>query len=123
MKDYGYLAARILVAGLFLPAGLNKLIDPADPAADIAGIGLPFPFFLAVVAGLVQAVGAVVVIVGRHAGWGALALMGFLASVMLLMENPLIRPDEATWFEFFKLLPWMGGLLLIALREPPISSS
>lgn len=123
MKDHGYLAARILLAGLFLPAGLGKLIDPADPAADIAGIGLPFPFFLAVVAGLVQAVGAVAVIVGRFTGWGALALIGFLVTVMLLMENPLIRPGEATWFEFFKLLPWIGGLLLIALREPPLSSS
>ena len=39
-------------------------------------------------------------VVGWRAGWAAVGLLGFLVTVTLLMENPLIRPEGATWVDF-----------------------
>ena len=40
---YGYLAARILLASVFLFSGYGKLTDGPVTAGDIATFGLPFP--------------------------------------------------------------------------------
>ncbi len=117
MDRYGYLVARVMLASLFLLTGFDKLVDIEDAAGDIAEIGLPFPAFLAVVAGLVELVCGAALVVGWRAGWAAVGLLGFLVTVTLLMENPLIRPEGATWVDFLRNVPLMGGMLLVVLLE------
>lgn len=117
MDRYGYLVARIMLASLFLLTGFDKLVDIEDAAGDIAEIGLPFPRFLAVVVGLVELVCGAALVVGWRAGWAAVGLLGFLVTVTLLMENPLIRPEGATWMDFLRNVPLMGGMLLVVLSE------
>lgn len=119
MDRYGYPAARLMLAVLFLLSGVDKLVDAEDAAADIAGIGLPFPTLLAYVAGLVEVVCGGALVAGYQAGWAALGLIGFLVTVTVTMENPLVRPDGATWFDFVRNIPLTGGLLMVVLREQP----
>lgn len=46
-QRYGYLAARVLLAAIFVVTGWDKLANTQDAVADIAGAGLPAPFLLA----------------------------------------------------------------------------
>ena len=115
---YGYAAARIMLAGIFLLTGYDKLVDVGDAAADIAEIGLPFPRFLAVVAGLVEVVFGALLALGRRTEWAAAGLVLFLVPVTVLIENPLrADADFGTVIDFLKNLAIMGGLLLVVLRE------
>ena len=52
-RRYGYLAARAMLAAIFVVTGWGKLTAPQDAAADIAEVGLPAPPPLAVLAGVV----------------------------------------------------------------------
>ena len=115
---YGYIAARIMLAAIFLLTGYDKLVDAEDAAGDIAEIGLPFPAFLAVVAGLVELVCGALLALGRRSEWAAAGLLMFLVPVTLLMENPL-RADAnfGTVIDFLKNLAIMGGLLMVVLAE------
>ena len=115
---YGYIAARIMLAAIFLLTGYDKLVDIDDAAGDIAEIGLPFAAFLAVVAGLVELVCGALLALGRRSEWAAAGLLLFLVPVTLLMENPL-RADAnfGTVIDFLKNLAIMGGLLMVVLAE------
>ena len=115
---YGYLAARIMLAAIFLLTGYDKLVDTGDAAADIAEIGLPLPTLLAVVAGLVELGCGALLALGRKTQWAAAGLLLFLLPVTALMENPLLaEADFSTVIDFLKNLAIMGGLLLVVLRE------
>ncbi len=115
---YGYVAARIMLAAIFLLTGYDKLVDHEDAAADIAEIGLPFPAFLAIAAGLVELVCGVLLALARQTKWAAVGLLVFLVPVTGLMENPLgADADFGTLIDFLKNLAVMGGLLMVVLAE------
>ena len=115
---YGYIAARVMLAAIFLLTGYDKLVDVEDAAGDIAEVGLPLPALLAVVAGLVEFVCSVFLALGRRTEWAAAGLLLFLAPVTVLMENPLrADADFGTVIDFLKNLAIMAGLLLVVLRE------
>ena len=115
---YGYLAARVMLAAIFLLTGYDKLVDVEDAAGDIAEVGLPLPALLAVTAGLVELVCGAFLALGRRSDWAATGLLLFLVPVTVLMENPLrADADFGTVIDFLKNLAIMGGLLLVVLRE------
>ena len=115
---YGYIVARVMLAGIFLLTGYDKLVDVEDAAGDIAEIGLPLPALLAVVAGLVELVCGAFLALGRRMEWAAAGLLLFLVPVTVLIENPLrAGADFGTVIDFLKNLAIMGGLLLVVLRE------
>ena len=115
---YGYAAARVMLAAIFLLTGFDKLIDVGDAASDIAKIGLPLPTLLAVVAGLVELVCGALLALGRRTEWAAAGLLLFLAPVTVLMENPLrADADFGTVIDFLKNLAIMGGLLMVVRAE------
>ena len=117
-RRYGYPAARVMLAAIFLLTGWDKLAAPRDAAADIAEVGLPAPVPLAVVAGVVELVCGVLLAVGWKAAWAAGGLLLFLLPVTVLLENPLAAPgDFGTLIDFLKNLAIMGGLLMVALWE------
>ena len=66
-RRYGYLASRVMLAAIFVVTGWDKLADTQDAAADIAEVGLPAPFLLAVVAGVVELLCGVLLAVGWKA--------------------------------------------------------
>ena len=118
IQRYGYLAARIMLAAIFLLTGGDKLADRQDAAGDIAEVGLPFPALLAVVAGVLEIVCGALLLLGRKTSWGAAGLLLFLAPVTVLFENPLrASADFGTLIDFLKNLAIMGGLLMVLLTE------
>ena len=118
VRRYGYLAARVMLAAIFLLTGWDKLADRQDAAGDIAELGLPAPVLLAVVAGVVELVCGALLAVGWRAAWAAGGLLLFLLPVTVLLENPLAATaDFGTLIDFLKNLAIMGGLLMVVLWE------
>ena len=117
-RRYGYIAARVMLAAIFLLTGWDKLADRQDAAADIAEIGLPAPVPLAVLAGVVELVCGALLVVGWRAAWAASGLLLFLLPVTVLLENPLASSaDVGTLIDFLKNLAIMGGLLMVVMWE------
>ena len=115
---YGYVAARIMLAAIFLLTGYDKLVDVDSAAGDIAEIGLPFPTLLALAAGLVELVCGALLALGRRTAWAAAGLLLFLVPVTVLMENPLrAGADFGAVIDFLKNLAILGGLLMVVLAE------
>ena len=115
-RSYGYLAARVMLAAIFVVTGWDKLANTQDAVADIAEAGLPAPFLLAVVAGVLELACGVLLAVGWRAAWAAVGLLLFLLPVTLLLENPLASPgDFGALIDFLKNLAIMGGLLMVVL--------
>ena len=112
---YGHAAARVLIAGIFLVSGVGKLTDVQETAADIAALGLPLPVLAALVAGVLELVCGVLLVLGRKSGWAAAALLLFMVPVTLLFEHPFREPGAI--YDFLKNLAIMGGLLLAVLVE------
>ena len=112
---YGYPAARVLIAGIFLVSGAGKLTDVQETAADIAALGLPLPVLAALAAGALELVCGVLLVLGRKTGWAAAALLLFMVPVTLLFEHPFRGPGAI--YDFLKNLAIMGGLLLAVLGE------
>ena len=113
---YGYLAARILLATIFLFSGYGKLTDVQETAGGIAAIGLPFPVLSAVFAGVLELVCGVLLVLGRKSGWASTGLLLFMMPVTALFEHPL-RGGVSALVDFLKNLAIMGDLLMVALGE------
>jgi len=106
-----------MLAAIFVVTGWDKLANTQDAVADIAEVGLPAPFLLAVVAGVVELVCGVLLAVGWKAAWAAGGLLLFLLPVTVLLENPLTAPGDfgGALIDFLKNLAIMGGLLMVVL--------
>ncbi len=76
----GLLLLRLALGTMMIHHGQDKLADPATFAATyVAPLHLPFPLFLAHVAGYAEVLGSWMVILGVLAPLGALALSGTMA--------------------------------------------
>ena len=118
VRRYGYLAARVMLAAIFLLTGWDKLADRQGAAVDIAEAGLPAPFLLAVLAGVVELLCGLLLMAGWKPAWAAGGLLLFLLPVTALLENPLAgSADFGTLIDFLKNLAIMGGLLMVVLWE------
>ena len=73
------LLLRIFLAPILIMAGWGKLNALEDTAAWFGnpdwGLGLPAPFFLALMAGLTEFVGGIAILIGLATRWFALPLM------------------------------------------------
>jgi len=110
------LIARLLLALMFLLGGISKFTGLDGTAGYIASVGLPAPQLLAVGAGLVEVIGAVLLIVGWQARWAALALAGFTLLATFLFHNYWTLPADQQMMQqlmFMKNLAITGGLLAI----------
>jgi putative oxidoreductase len=118
MKTQGIpvLIARVLLALMFLLGGISKFTGLDGTAGYIASVGLPAPQLLAVGAGLVEVIGAVLLIVGWQARWAALALAAFTLLASVLFHNYWAMPADQQMLQqlmFMKNLSVIGGLLVV----------
>ncbi|MBD1866361.1 DoxX family protein [Cyanobacteria bacterium FACHB-471] len=114
------LIARTCLAVIFLRSGAGKVLDFAGTQEQIAGAGLPLAALMTVGAIVFELVGAVLVLLGYKAKWGALLLILFLIPTTLLFHTNFAEGMQVT--QFFKNLAILGGLLMVtAFGSGPLS--
>lgn len=111
--NYIPLAARIFLTILFLHSGLNKILDFGGTQEYMASSGIPAGLtgFLLVCSIIIEILGALSVILGYKARWGAIALIVFLVPTTLLFHTNFAESMQVT--QFFKNLALIGGLLMV----------
>ncbi len=111
------LIGRILLAALFLPAGLSKIGGFAGTVGYIGSKGLPMPEVAAVIAILVEVGGGLALIAGFGTRLAALALAVFTLVATVVFHNYWAVPAEMQMVQqlmFFKNVAVVGGLLTLA---------
>lgn len=112
MNQFGDLAARILMASIFLLSGLGKISAYAGTQAYMEAHGVP-GMLLPIVIG-VEIIGAIMIIIGWQTRYAALALAGFTIIAGLLFHFDFA--DQMQNIMFMKNLAIAGGLLLLFSR-------
>ncbi len=111
------LLSRLLLATLFLPAGIGKITGFAGTVGYIASVGLPMPTVAAAVAMAVEVLGGLALIVGFGTRWAALALALFTLGASFFFHNYWAMPAEQQMMQqlmFMKNIGVTGGLLALA---------
>lgn len=111
------LAGRLLLALLFLPAGIGKVTGFAGTVAYIASAGLPLPAVGAVIALTVEILGSLALISGFGTRLAALVLALFTLIASFFFHAFWAVPAEqqyVTQLLFFKNIAVVGGLLTLA---------
>jgi putative oxidoreductase len=112
MTNSSILVARVLLAVLFIVAGLGKLGDVEGFAGYMASGGVPG--FLAWPVILLEIVGGLAILVGLQTRLFALALGGFsVLSGLLYHFDPA---DQMQMTQLMKNLGLAGGFLLLAIQ-------
>ena len=111
------LAGRLLLALLFLPAGISKIGGFAGTVGYIGSKGLPLPEAGAVIAIVVEVLGALALIAGFGTRIAALVLAVFTLVATVFFHNYWGMPAEMQMVQklmFFKNIGVVGGLLVLA---------
>lgn len=111
------LAARILMAMLFLIAGYGKIAGFAGTAGYIASKGLPLPQLGVVIAIVVELGGALALIAGFQTRAVALVMAVFTVLTGVFFHNFWAMPAEQVGINqimFLKNLSIAGGLLMMS---------
>jgi uncharacterized membrane protein YphA (DoxX/SURF4 family) len=93
-NKYILIAFRLVVGGMFIWAGVSKIIDPLGFAQNIANYRV-FPegisFFLALILPWIEVICGAFLILGIFRSASALLLSGFLVVFLVLIAVTLIR--------------------------------
>ncbi|MFZ3220823.1 MAG: DoxX family protein [Rhodoferax sp.] len=111
------LAARLLMALMFLPAGISKLTGFAGTVGYIGSVGLPLPTVGAVLALVVEIGGSIALLAGFGTRIAAVVLAVFtLAASVFFHAFWAVPADQAfvTQLLFYKNIAVVGGLLALA---------
>lgn len=111
------LVGRLLLAALFLPAGIGKITGFAGTVGYIASAGLPMPAVAAVIALTVEIVGGLALISGFGTRIAALVLAVFTLVASVFFHNYWAVPADQQFVQqllFFKNIAVVGGLLVLA---------
>lgn len=111
------LVGRLLLAALFLPAGVAKIGGYAGTVGYIASKGLPLPEVGALVAIMVEVGGGLALIAGFGTRFAALGLALFTLAASVVFHNYWALPADQQMVQqlmFFKNIAVVGGLLTLA---------
>jgi putative oxidoreductase len=115
------LAGRLLLALLFLPAGLGKISGFAGTVGYIASVGLPLPQLAAALAVVVEVAGGIALLAGFGTRLAALALALFTLVASFFFHNYWAAAADQQFMQsllFFKNMGVAGGLLTLAAWGP-----
>jgi putative oxidoreductase len=107
---------RLLLAQIFLVAGVEKILDPAGTQAYMASKGMPMTWLFLLAAIAFELGGGLSLLFGFRARWGALALVVFLIPTTLIFHTGFSDPVQQVML--MKNLAIMGGLLMITAFGP-----
>ena len=111
------LVGRILLAMMFLLAGISKITGFEGTVGYIASKGLPLPALLAIGTIALEVLGALALIIGWQTRWAALALAFFtLAASVLFHSFWAVAADQqfVQQLMFMKNMSVAGGMLVLA---------
>lgn len=111
------LMARLLLAALFLPAGIGKITGFEGTVGYIASVGLPLATLAAAAAIVVEVIGGLALLVGFGTRWAALVLALFTLVASIFFHNYWGVPAEQQFMQqllFMKNIGVTGGLLALA---------
>lgn len=115
------LVGRILLALLFIPAGVGKLTGFAGTVAYTASAGVPLPQVAVVLALLVEIIAGLALLLGWQTRWAALALAFFTLVASFFFHKFWALPAEQAAMQqllFYKNIAVAGGLLAFAAFGP-----
>jgi len=113
LKEFGPVAARVLISTVFLMSGFGKILGFNDQVASVAAI-LPFPELMIILAIIFEVVGGTMLLIGYKARIGASMLF-----VVTLLATIVFHRDLANQIQVVmatKNLAIMGGLLLVMMQ-------
>jgi putative oxidoreductase len=117
LTNFIALAARIMLAILFVQGGYNKLFGgTAGTVANMASHGIPFPNILVSGAVVVELGIGLCLMAGLLARWAALILAAYTLALGLIFHAYWLAPAAEARFEriiFFNHLSIIGGMLAI----------
>ena len=106
------LIARILMAHIFLIAGVNKIFGYAGTQGYMESVGVPGMLLPLVI--VLEIGGALALIVGWQTRWAAYALAAFsILSALIFHSN---FAEQMQMILFMKNVAMAGGLLLLAVH-------
>jgi putative oxidoreductase len=111
------LVGRLLLALLFLPAGISKIGGFAGTVGYIASKGLPLPQLGAGLAIAIEIGASIALILGWQTRWAALILAGFTLVATVVFHNFWALPADQVMVQqlmFYKNIAVIGGLLTLA---------
>jgi len=111
------LLSRLLLAAVFLPAGIEKIGGFAGTARYIGSVGLPMPEMGAAIAIAVEVLGGIALIIGLGTRWAALSLALFTLVASYFFHAFWAVPAEQHMVQqmmFMKNIGVVGGLLALA---------
>jgi putative oxidoreductase len=117
VEKFGPLLGRILIALLFIPAGINKITGFGGTVGYIASKGLPLPQVAAAGTIVVEVVVGLALLVGFKARYAALILAAFTIAASVIFHNFWAVPEAQKMMQqlmFTKNFAIVGGLLFIA---------
>ena len=115
-------AGRVLIAPLFIGAGLAKFGDIAGTAGYMQAHGMPLAELLVWPAALLELAGGALLLLGWQTRWVALALAAFTALATPIFHgywretNPMMAYQQS--LHFWKNTALIGGLLFAAAHGP-----
>ena len=112
MTKLANLTGRILIAQIFLLAGINKISGYAATQGYMEAMGVPAVLLPLVI--LLEVGGALALIAGWKTRWTALALAGFSILAALLFHADFA--DHMQMLMFMKNIAIAGGLLALAAQ-------
>ncbi|MCR6475452.1 DoxX family protein [Variovorax sp. ZS18.2.2] len=120
-QDTLALIGRILVAYLFIPAGIGKLMGFGGTVGYITSVGLPLPEVGAAIAIIVELGFGIALLLGFKTRWTAIVLALFTIATALFFHKYWAVPDAMKMMQqinFNKNIAIAGGLLAFAAFGP-----
>jgi len=111
------LIGRLLVAALFLPAGLAKLTGFAGTVGYFSSLGIPAPSFAVVAIVAVEIFGSLALLAGYQTRLVAIVMAIFTLVASVVGHAYWAAPADQAFVAqllFFKNMAVIGGLLVLA---------
>jgi len=111
------LIGRLLVAALFLPAGLAKLTGFAGTVGYFSSLGIPAPSFAVVATVAVEIFGGLALLAGYQTRLVAIVMAIFTLVASVVGHAYWAAPADQAFVAqllFFKNMAVIGGLLVLA---------
>jgi putative oxidoreductase len=127
LDRFGPLVGRCLLGLIFIVAGWGKIMAYSGTAGYMASKGMPLVPLLLPLTILLELGCGLMLVLGWHARWAALALFLFIIPTTLIFHNFWASPPaqvQSQMNNFLKNLAIMGGMLYVMVYgSGPVSAT